>query len=118
MSLLQNLKDLATKGPKGLVDERMKEHLASADEMMKLDRSDPEAMRRYTAEQNAHIEKTLSGASGKNMISDENRAGIERIQNEAIDNQAVMWKMMQEYKAKQPATSEAPIAPKDPETGK
>ena len=109
MSLMQNLKDLVTKGPNGLVNERMKEHLASGDELMDLDRSDPEAMRRYMAKKNAEINSTLGSRFGKNAISDENRDHIERLQNQAIDNQAAMYKMLKEHKAGQ-APQDGPIA--------
>jgi hypothetical protein len=122
ISLMQNLKDLVTKGPQGLVNERMKEHLASADQMMKLDRSDPEAMRRYMAQQNAEIEDRLGGHFGKNLISPGNRAGIERIQNEALENQAALYKMLGDHKAAQPANDgrqgEPLVSPKNPDIDK
>jgi hypothetical protein len=121
MSLIQNLKDLVTKGPQGMVNERMKEHLASADELMKLDRSDPEAMRRYTAEQNAQIHQQLSSHFGKDFISPENQANIERIQNQAIENQAAMYQMLNQHKAAQAAKAGAPedqSPPKNPDVDK
>jgi uncharacterized protein YkwD len=119
MSFMQNLKDLVTKGSQGMVNERLKEHYASADEVMKLDRSDPEAMRRYTAEQNAKIQQQLDSNFGKNFISPENQANMERIQAQAIENQATMYQMLNQHKASQTATPEPPPAPpKTPDTNK
>lgn len=110
MSLMQNLKDLVTKGPQGLVNERMKEHLAAGDELMKLDRSDPEAMQRYLAAQNEGVDKVLKGRFGKNFLSDENRSGVARLQQQAMENQAAMWKMLQEKKPAPEVTPEEPPA--------
>ena len=42
---------------------------------------------------------------GKRMISDENRAGFERVMNQAIENQAAMYGMLQQHKAANAAPS-------------
>ena len=116
MSLMQNLKDLVTKGPTGLVNERMKEHLASGDEVANLDRSDPEAMRKYMATKNAEINSTLNSRLGKGFISDENRAHIERLQTQAIDNQAEIYAMLKQHKAGQTAPVDDPTAHRPDQT--
>ena len=99
MGIFDNLKDLVTKGPKGMVNERMKESLSMSDELSKLDRSDPEAMRRYTAERNAQVNSVLGSRFGKNFISPENQTHIEQLQNQAIDNQAAFYRMLKEQQA-------------------
>lgn len=109
MSVFQNMKDLILKGPSGLVNARMSEHQASMDEMMNLDRSDPEAMRQYTAKKNAEINSTLGSSFVKVLISEKNMAHIESIQNQAINDQAEFHTMLKEKRMEKAAS--APSAP-------
>ncbi len=119
MGLFQNLKDLVTKGPSGMVNERMKESLEDGNELMNLDRSDPEAMRAYMARKNASIDGVLGSLFGKNPISEKNRAGIEQLQNQAIENQAAIYQMLQERKAAKDAGGAEPTSgPANPEINK
>lgn len=117
MGFLDNLKDLVTKGPAGMVNERMKEGLAMADEMNKLDRSDPEAMKAYMAKQSAAVYGELNKHFvTRNVVSDENKAHIEQLQNKAMQDQAELYQMMKEHREKKAAEAAAgtPSVPGEP----
>lgn len=112
MGFLDNLKDLVTKGAAGMTNERMKEGLAMADEMNKLDRSDPEAMKAYMARQNAGVYNELNKhRMTRNVISPENQAHIEQLQNQAMANQAEFYQMMKEHREKKAAEAAAAAPP-------
>ncbi len=116
MGFLENMKDLITKGPAGMVNERMKEGLALADEYQKLDRSDPEAMKAFTARQNAGVTAELNKHFvTRNVVSDEHMAHIQQIQNKALEDQAEMYQMLKERReakaaAGEPAASSTPFS--------
>ena len=106
--VLENLKDLVTKGPAGMANERIKESLAHVDEFNKLDRSDPEAMKRYMAQQNAQVQAQLnSHFMTRNVVSGENMAHLQQLQNNALEDSTAMRQMLNEHKAKQAATGGA-----------
>ena len=106
MGFLENMKDLITKGPAGMVNERMKEGLAQADELNKLDRSDPVAMKAYMARQNAAIGAELNRHFvTRNVVSDENMAHIEQLQNKAMEDQAEMYQMLKERREQKAAAA-------------
>ena len=106
MGFLDNLKDLITKGPAGMVNERMKEGLATAEQYNKLDRSDPEAMKAFTAQANASVYGELNKHSvTRNVISDENMAHIAQIQNKALEDQAEMYAMLKERREQKAAAA-------------
>ena len=111
MGFLDNLKDLVTKGPASMMNERMKESLAHMDEFNKLDRSDPEAMKAYMAQQNAHmLEQLNSNFATRNVVSSENMAHIEQIQNKAMEDSAAMYQMLNEHKVKRAVTGGVPAS--------
>ena len=104
MGFLDNLKDLVTKGPAGMANERIKESLAMADEMNRIDRSDPEAMKAYMAQRNAAVYGELNKHFvTRNVISDQNKAHIEQLQNKAMQDQAEFYQMMKEHREKKAA---------------
>ncbi|WP_419804519.1 hypothetical protein [Terriglobus sp.] len=112
MGLLSNLKDLVTKGPTGMANERMKESLAMADEMNRLDRSDPEAMKAYMAKRNVAAYGELNKHFvTRNVVSDENKAHIEQLQNKAMEDQAEFYQMMKEHREKKAREAVGSTAP-------
>ena len=98
MGIFENLKDLITKGPRGMVNERIKEGLSGADSLANLDRSDLEAMRKYVADQNAQV-KSVLGRYGVDYMSAANQSHLEKLQNQAIDKQAAFYQMLQQHQA-------------------
>ncbi len=118
MGFLENMKDLITKGPAGMVNERMKEGLALADEYQKLDRSDPEAMKAFTARQNAGVTAELNKHFvTRNVVSDEHMAHIQQIQNKALEDQAEMYQMLKERREAKAAAGEPAAASSTPFSG-
>ncbi|HLH05412.1 MAG TPA: hypothetical protein VKX25_21770 [Bryobacteraceae bacterium] len=79
------------------IETRMQDAQQQQEELMNLDPSDPEAVRRLTEERNARIEASMPGWL-KKAVPPAQFENVRRMQEQAIQKQAEMYRKLGEKK--------------------